>query len=440
MIINCMKKNRIKIAILVLISGIASAQIGIGTSTPETSAVLDLTSNDKGFLMPRMTTSERDLINPIATGLMIFNTQTAAFNFYNGTVWKDVSPASVGANAISFSAEATGDVTTMSNSDQLIPGMTLTPGAGKYTVSFNGQYDSAPYNYDVNITQQSSLDLLEMYTKLMAVPTTVARLGAVFGNNEVLTSGVYSFAAASSLAGTLTLNAQGNPNAIFIFKLGAAFTSGAGAKVVLSNAASSCNVFWVSEAAIALAASTEMKGTLLSNVGSVSMASGCTLEGRMFSNTGAITIDNSTVTIPTNCNYLDIGVLTTFALYTSIGALGNTGTSNITGDIGTNFGLISGFSPPPAINNVTSINNQYSSSSPLVTIDKNVLSTFSIYQNGIQIPSSIRTRRSKAPTTDITLQTIVNVLEEGQAIEVRWKTDVSQLKMSNRIITVVKAQ
>lgn len=434
-----MKIKYINLTILLLVSSIGTAQISIGTPTPDVSSILELKSNEKGFLPPRMTTTERDFITPAATGLLIYNTETATFNFYNGTVWKDIAPASVGANVISFSADASDETATMSTTDVPIPGMSITPDAGKYTVSFNGQYNSAPYTYDVNITEQSKLDLSDMYIKLMAVPTTVLGHASTFGDNEVLTSGVYYVEAATSLSGTLTLNAQGNPNAIFIFKFVGSLTSGASAKVVLANAASSCNVFWISEAAISLAGSTIMKGTLLSNFGAVSLAAGCTLEGRMFSKTGAITIDNSTVTIPLNCDYIDMGVLTTFALFTSDGALGNTGTSNVMGDIGTNNGLINGFSPPPATNNLTSINNQYLVSSPQVTIDKNVLSTFSIYQNGVLIPNSIRTRRSKSPTTDVTLQAIANVLS-GQAIEVRWKTDVSQLKMTNRIITIVKTE
>jgi len=416
-----------------MFSVIASAQIGIGTLIPEITSILELKSKEKGFLMPRMTTSERNLIAEPATGLLLYNTETVVFNFFDGTIWKEIAPASLGTNSISFSAEATGDVTTMSSLDEVVPAMSITPGAGRYTVAFNGQYNSAPYTYDVNITQQSLLDLLDMYNNLMAVPTTNSSHGAVFGNGEILTAGVYSFPGASSLAGDLFLNAAGNPNAVFIFKLGAAFTSGAGSKVILANAASSCNVFWVAEGEVALAASTDMKGTLFGHNGAVSMAAGCSLEGRMFSTTGAVTIDGSTVKIPSNCSYLDIGVLSSFALYTAVGAVTNTGISNVTGDVGSNLGLISGFL------NSTVLGNSYGPESELVTIDKNVLSTFSIYQNGVLIPNSIRTRRSKTPTTDITLQAIATVLD-GQAIQVRWKTDVSQLKMSNRIITLVKTQ
>lgn len=428
-----MNTKQILLFFLLTITAVASAQIGIGTLIPDFTSVLELKSNEKGFLMPRMSTSERNLIAEPATGLLLYNTTTAVFNFYDGSIWTDIATASSSANSNSFSVDATGDVTTMSTLDAVVPGMSITPGAGKYIVAFNGQYNSAPFNYEVNITQQSKLDLLEMYTNLMAVPTTNSTHGAVFGNGEILTAGVYSFPGASSLAGDLFLNAAGNPNAVFIFKLGAAFTSGAGSKVILANAASACNIFWIAEGEIALAASTYMKGNLFGHNGAVSMASGSTLEGKMFSTTGAVTIDNSIVKIPNNCSFLDTGVLSSFALYTAIGAVTNTGISSVTGDIGSNLGLISGFS------NSNVLGNTYGPLSELVTINKNVLATFSIYQNGFLVPNSIRIRRSIAPTTDITLQAIATVLD-GQAIEVRWKTDVSQLKMKNRIITIVKTQ
>ena len=62
--------------IIALISSISYAQIGIGTSTPDASAVLDLSSTTKGLLMPRMTTLQQsNLVNP-AIGLMVYNTTT----------------------------------------------------------------------------------------------------------------------------------------------------------------------------------------------------------------------------------------------------------------------------------------------------------------------------------------------------------------------------
>src|SRR6187402_717468 len=67
------------------ITGLAGAQTGIGTLSPDTSAVLDLHSSSKGFLMPTMTTTQRDLIGLPAKGLMIFNQQSNAVEVNNGT-------------------------------------------------------------------------------------------------------------------------------------------------------------------------------------------------------------------------------------------------------------------------------------------------------------------------------------------------------------------
>ena len=423
--------------IIGLISSITSAQIAIGTLVPDASALLDLNSVSKGLLPPRMTQIERDAIDLPAKGLIIYNTTTNALDINNGTplakAWDGIAASSSGSSATYFTANAGDDVTTMATSDALVPGMSITPGAGTYAVSFNGQYNSAPFNYDVNMTQQSLVDLKATYNTLIAIPETHPGHAPVFGNGEELFEGVRVINGSGSVAGSLVLNAQGNPNAVFIFKFGLEFTSIAGATVILANGASACNVFWIAQNAIALGASTNMKGTLLSNNGAVSMADGSILEGRMFSNKGAITLGPATVTIPQNCTFLDIGVLSSFALFTSVGAVTNAGISTITGDIGSNFGSISGF------DSSTRNGIIYGPGSPLVNIDKNVLSTFSVFENDVLVENSSRIRRSKTPTVDISLQAIAKVAA-GEAIDIRWKTDVSQLKISKRILTLIKVQ
>jgi hypothetical protein len=60
---------------------------GIGTATPNASAVLDVSSTTKGFLPPRMTTAQRDAISTPPAGLVIYNTSTNVLNFYNGSAW-----------------------------------------------------------------------------------------------------------------------------------------------------------------------------------------------------------------------------------------------------------------------------------------------------------------------------------------------------------------
>ena len=61
--------------------------VGIGTSTPDSSAVLDVSSTTKGLLIPRMTTAQRDAIVDPVDGLMILNLDDRCIDIYNGTHW-----------------------------------------------------------------------------------------------------------------------------------------------------------------------------------------------------------------------------------------------------------------------------------------------------------------------------------------------------------------
>ncbi len=80
--------KKLIISIVVLFYHITSfAQVGIGIENPDESTVLQLESNDKGFLPPRMTTQERQAINDPAVGLTIFNTEENCVQFYNGIGW-----------------------------------------------------------------------------------------------------------------------------------------------------------------------------------------------------------------------------------------------------------------------------------------------------------------------------------------------------------------
>ena len=82
-------KKYVTLLWLVLITQFAVSQnIGIGTTTPHPSAMLDVTSTAKGFLTPRLFKSQRDLIASPATGLLIYQTDnTPGFYFYNGAGW-----------------------------------------------------------------------------------------------------------------------------------------------------------------------------------------------------------------------------------------------------------------------------------------------------------------------------------------------------------------
>ena len=62
--------------------------IGINTCEPDTSSVLEIHSTNKGVLLPRMTSAQRDSIQNPAEGLVLYNTDAGTFNVYNGDKWK----------------------------------------------------------------------------------------------------------------------------------------------------------------------------------------------------------------------------------------------------------------------------------------------------------------------------------------------------------------
>ena len=84
---------------------LANAQaVGIGTASPAASSILELSATNKGFLAPRMTTTNRTAIASPATGLQVYDTTTNTFWYYNGTVWVNSSAGGGGDNLGNHSA------------------------------------------------------------------------------------------------------------------------------------------------------------------------------------------------------------------------------------------------------------------------------------------------------------------------------------------------
>jgi hypothetical protein len=110
-----------------------------------------------------------------------------------------------------------------------------------------------------------------------------------------LTPGVYGAGAALTLAGTLTLDAQGNANAIFILQAGSTLGTAAGSHVNLIGGAQSCNVFWQVGSSATLGASSTLAGTILAST-SISMGDSVTINGRALARDGAVTLINDTIT------------------------------------------------------------------------------------------------------------------------------------------------
>lgn len=112
-------------------------KISATPGNPDNSSVLELESSSKGFLMPRMTTGERNAILTPAVGLQIFNTTTGCFEFYLGGVWQTMVCGCTGAPAIP------GSVVPVTAADQVIWSWTAVSGATGYKYNTTNNYATA---------------------------------------------------------------------------------------------------------------------------------------------------------------------------------------------------------------------------------------------------------------------------------------------------------
>jgi len=143
------------------------------------------------------------------------------------------------------------------------------------------------------VSVQAAIDVDVAYSYLFA-KTCGLVLGTTLGDNQVLSPNVYCLGGASSLNGDLILDGQGNPNAIFIFKIDGALSTSTFANVILINSASMCNVYWQVNGKFELGENSVFRGTVIAN-GDISLLEGAALYGRGLSREGAISLHNNVV-------------------------------------------------------------------------------------------------------------------------------------------------
>lgn len=172
--------------ILLNSSGLYS-QVGIGTITPDASSILDVSSDSKGFLMPRLSTEQRDAIVLPASGLMIYNLTLNDGQINVGTPSVPSWIGIKGQDGPMINSVTQGDrVSTSSTSYLLVPGMTISPPSGIYLILFNAQLSSS----ETFSSDQGVIDAANLYDELMAYPGGVTH-ALTFGSGEVLSPGVY---------------------------------------------------------------------------------------------------------------------------------------------------------------------------------------------------------------------------------------------------------
>jgi hypothetical protein len=115
---------------------------------------------------------------------------------------------------------------------------------------------------------------------------------------RTLTTGVYTASSTMALTGALTLDAQGNSSAVFVFQVGSGLTIASGATITLTNGATACNIFWQVGSSATLGTGATFRGTVLA-LTSISAGTGATIEGRLLARNGSVTLDTNMITQPT---------------------------------------------------------------------------------------------------------------------------------------------
>jgi len=148
------------------------------------------------------------------------------------------------------------------------------------------------------VAAQAQLDLTTAYDAAAGQPVLPANdlSGTDLGGLK-LAPGTYRYNAAALMTGALILDAEGDPNAEFVFQIGSQLTTESASSVVLVNGASPCNVYWQVGSSAVLGTTTSFQGTLIA-LTSISLSSNATVVGRMLARNGQVSLIENTLTRP----------------------------------------------------------------------------------------------------------------------------------------------
>ena len=143
------------------------------------------------------------------------------------------------------------------------------------------------------VAAKAQLDLTTAYDVAAGQPVSGANdlTGTDLGN-RTLKAGAYRFTSSAQLTGPLTLDAEGNPNAQFVFEIASALTTASASSVVLLNGANPCNVYWQVGSSATLGTTTAFQGNLMA-LASISLNNGATVIGRVLARNGQVSLINN---------------------------------------------------------------------------------------------------------------------------------------------------
>lgn len=162
--------------------------------------------------------------------------------------------------------------------------------SGSGTVTVNG----ASHIGD-RVATRAQADAQDAYVNAAGQRPTTQVLADLGG--QTLGPGIYSQATPMLVTGMLTLDAGGDPNAVWVFQARSDLSVAAGSSISLLNGAQSCNVLWQVAGSADLGAGASFNGAIIASW-SVALAAGTTLAGRAFALNGGVSLDANTITLP----------------------------------------------------------------------------------------------------------------------------------------------
>jgi hypothetical protein len=143
------------------------------------------------------------------------------------------------------------------------------------------------------LAAQAQNDVTLAYNALVAQACDFNLTGQDLGG-LTLTPGVYCFGTSAQLTGQLRLDVQGDPNAVFIFKIGSTLTTAANSSVVFVNGGPSCNVFWQIGSSATFGIASDLVGNVIA-LTSATLTTGASVTGRVLAHDGSVTLDTNTI-------------------------------------------------------------------------------------------------------------------------------------------------
>ena len=142
---------------------------------------------------------------------------------------------------------------------------------------------------------QAQGELTAAYNAVAGAASTATKNGDLGG--QTLFAGVYTASSSLGITGTVTLDAQNNANAQFLFQIGSALTAATGSTVNLINGALPANVFWQVGSSATVNSGASFSGNILA-FSSISLGTGASVQGRALARNGAVTLLSNTITTP----------------------------------------------------------------------------------------------------------------------------------------------